>query len=103
MEAKTKWLSLWLDDVREAPKGWVWVKNMDQFRTACEVFNGEILRISFDNDLGAGEREGWEIANWLLREVKEERIQKPEIIEVHSMNPVARDRIKMTAKDILGA
>lgn len=91
-------MRIWLDDIRKAPDGWTHVKTFDQFRAAFET--GPVEAVSFDNDLGWGQREGWEIANWLLREVQDGRMRAPAEMRCHSMNPVARSRIEATIRDI---
>ena len=43
-------MNLWLDDVRPAPKGWIWVKTV---RDAQELLSsGKVERASLDHDLG---------------------------------------------------
>lgn len=51
--------------------------------------------ISFDNDLGEGEREGIECAHWLVNEVLDGNLAwNPKFqFTVHSKNPVAAERI----------
>ena len=44
-------VSLWLDDMRPAPDGWVWVKTVEEAKRHLET--GQVLRASLDHDLGA--------------------------------------------------
>jgi hypothetical protein len=94
-------INLWLDDIRNPRDPFVknnfgskgdetWVKNIEE---AIEfLLNGNVVYISFDNDLGEGMREGWQLAEWI-----EEKAYNKEILplkwRVHSQNPVARKRI----------
>lgn len=62
---------------RQVPEGFVGVHNFKEFK---EVLDGALERgekieaLDFDNDLGDGELQGWEIAKWLTD-------QHPEIFE----------------------
>jgi hypothetical protein len=91
-------MKIWLDDERPAPEGWRHVKTFDEFRVAFET--GPVEAVSFDNDLGWGQREGWEIANWLRDEVVAGRITAPISLRVHTANPAARPRIEATLREI---
>lgn len=44
-------MKLWLDDVRPAPEGWVWVKTVDEAKKLLE--SGQVQQASLDHDLGA--------------------------------------------------
>jgi hypothetical protein len=88
---------VWLDDVREAPAGWV------RTRTPAETIEllrtGEVRELSLDHDLGLdselSEQTGYDVLAWLEREVAEERWRPPlPAIRVHSANPVGRARME---------
>lgn len=90
-------MKVWLDDLRDAPPGWVRVTTPE---AAIELLRtGEITEISLDHDLGLldGDRErtGYDVLIWLEREVAEARwvFHLPEI-GVHSANPVGRKRME---------
>lgn len=66
-------MKLFLDDqmnepgmpIRQVPNGYVGAHNFDEFRKIIEdaLANGKTIEaLDFDNDLGEGEMEGWEIA-----------------------------------------
>lgn len=106
-------MNLWLDDVRLAPDGWVWAKDI----TAAKEYllTGEVERASLDHDLGAcdicmhglspeqwfwqhGAQEmphcshvgsGSDLVLWMA-ETGHWPKQKP---TVHSLNPVGRQRM----------
>ena len=46
-------MNLWLDDLRPAPPGWLWVKTAQDARQAMLLL--EIEHMSLDHDLGACE------------------------------------------------
>jgi hypothetical protein len=77
------------------PEGYVGVVNFAEFEEKLKEAqeNGESIEgISFDNDLGEGELEGWEIARWLTREHPEIFTTNPEL-NIHSANPQGRESI----------
>lgn len=92
-------MKLFLDDVRPCPDGWILARNEREFK---EAFNcGQYVKeVSFDNDLGAAEKEGWELINWLRDNIYSGVVLAPKRMYVHSMNPVARQRIQATINDI---
>jgi hypothetical protein len=86
-------VKLWLDDCRPAPKGWTWHLHVDNMIEDIEwlMRHGDTIEmISLDNDLGELEKEGYKVLDWL------ESLQIPiEFgINIHSANPVARDRMR---------
>ena len=51
--------------------------------------------ISFDNDLGKDQREGWEFAHWLIDyDLNTGRMPEKFDFYVHSQNPVAAENIR---------
>ena len=90
-------MKVWLDDVREAPAGWV------RTRTPAETIEllrtGEVRELSLDHDLGLDrdelEQTGYDVLAWLEREVAEGRWRSPlPAVRVHSANPVGRARME---------
>ena len=88
-------MKIFLDDLYETerkslmPEGYVGVKNFAEFKKLLEdtLARGEKIEgLSFDNDLGEGEMDGWEIARWLTKEHPEIFAENPELT-VHSSNP----------------
>ena len=81
-------MRVWLDDLREAPPGWVRVRTPEE---AIELLRtGEVDAISLDHDLGLldGEREqtGYDVVVWIERAVATEGFVPPRTIRVHSAN-----------------
>ena len=87
-------MKLWIDDIRKAPEGWVWV--VDAESATREFLKGYITEVSFDNDLGPDSLEGWQVANWLEHQVRMGVLPAPEIMKVHSGNPPGKARIQAT-------
>ncbi len=107
-------MKLWIDDVRPAPEGYMWVKTVDEaiyqliryqkevdfcwqhyILGICDKEKLEerlsvwsIEEISCDNDLGEYEAEGYKLLDWL------EVTGRNYPIHIHSANPVARERMR---------
>ena len=68
-------MKVWLDDLRDAPPGWVRVTTPEEAIALLET--GDVTEISLDHDLGLvdGERErtGYDVLLWLERDVAEGR------------------------------
>ena len=107
-------MKLWLDDVRPAPEGYIWVKTVDEAIYELIRYQKEadfcwqhyilgisdketlerhlkvwcIEEVSCDNDLGEYEVEGYKLLDWL------EATGRAYPIHIHSANPVARQRMQ---------
>lgn len=107
-------MKLWLDDLRPAPEGYIWVKTVEDAIFEIERYKSEfnacwkmyifgycnreqlerwlatwtIEEISCDNDLGEHEFEGYKLLDWL--EVTEYNFP----IHIHTDNAVARERMR---------
>lgn len=95
-------MKIFLDDLYNSerkgwiPEGYVGVKNFAEFKTLLEeaLEKGEKIEgLSFDNDLGEGEMEGWEIARWLTETHPEIFAENPEL-RIHSANPSGRKNLE---------
>ena len=89
-------MRVWLDDLREAPPGWVHARTPEQ---AIELLRtGEVTEISLDHDLGLweGEREvtGYDVILWLECAVATEGLLPPGTIRVHSANASAASKME---------
>ena len=83
-------MKLWIDDVREAPKGYTWVKTVDEAR---ELIDQELVLGYLDIDLIDIDHDAGEYAEFggdyiKLLDWMEEVGYKPNAIHVHTMNPV---------------
>ncbi len=92
-----KEIKLWLDDLRPSPEGWVWVKTT---REAMQIIiNGGVLIISLDHDLGPVKETGGDVLRLLEEQVFAKGFWGP-MIEIHTMNPVARSWMLKVARKI---
>ena len=99
-------LKVWLDDVRQPPPGWTWVKTVNE--AIGLLSSGNVKEISLDHDLGdwvtswegyeagdmrAGAKEltGYDVVLWMS-----EHNMWPKIVRVHSQNSVGRERMEKT-------
>lgn len=87
-------MKVWLDDVREAPEGWIHIRTPEE---AIDLLrSGAVEEISLDHDLGIfteeGEATGYDVLLWIEAEVAARRLNPP-VMHVHSANPVARRRM----------
>lgn len=83
-------MKLWIDDVRPAPKGYRWLKSVNQAKEAIEVFEGftslfDIEIIDVDHDAGDYANDGGDYIK-LLCWLEETGRNYP--IHIHSMNVV---------------
>ena len=83
---------LWLDDVREAPEGWIrcyWPADVIKYLKSQTVDE-----ISLDHDLGECESTGYDVVLWLAEQVflKQFKFHLPKMY-CHSDNPVGRKKI----------
>ena len=83
-------ISIYLDDERfpKTKRNWLIVRNYKQFVNAFQHYGPIISYISFDNDLGYKQKEGYDCAKWLVSEGF-----MIDDFNVHSANPVAKENI----------
>lgn len=98
-----KTINLWLDDVRKAPAGWVWVKTAKDFIKYMSSPSYIVLNASLDHDLGPCDRPlclgvtckhadtGYTVCCW-MEEHDIWPVNKP---TVHSANPVGAAKMQM--------
>ncbi len=89
---------IWLDDIREAPDGFVPCKSVNETKAVIkelEERNEKIELISCDHDLGDFARDGGDgikLLDWLV----ERNTLYP--IELHTMNVVGRENMQRGIK-----
>lgn len=87
-------MKLWVDDVRPAPKGYLWAKSVDSAIAILRIYMDcgiEIELIDLDHDAGDYANDGGDyirILDWL------ERVKISIPIRIHTMNPVGRENMK---------
>lgn len=95
-------VNLFLDDVREAPKGFLTFRPEDLksfFHLCRHVWEGTI---SFDHDMGEEYPTGYDVLTTLENWVYEGKIWTegaPNLV-IHSANPIGRDRMKQVIDSI---
>jgi hypothetical protein len=102
-------ISLWHDDVRPAPDGWLWVKTNNEAKTILS--RAIVEECSLDHDLGAvptgdmdptevvylrgtGEETGLHLVEWMI-----ETGNVPPFVKIHSWNPDGAKRMAQTFAD----
>jgi len=104
-------MKIYLDDVREAPEGWVRTYTVAQTIALLSVFLGDktntdrITHLSLDHDLGDDLNigTGYDVLLWIEEAIgaTPRRINYlPDIISVHSANPVGRNRMVKAIESI---
>ena len=90
-----KKVSIWVDDLRPAPKGFIWCKTFKsaiatiEYYDTCEFIDGFGIRtIDLDHDLGE-DKSGYDVAKFIV-----ENHISLESFYCHSMNPVGKKNIE---------
>ena len=95
-------MKLWIDDVRPAPDGYVWVKSVHSAKIYCcqHIDPHHALRIEefhLDHDAGDYQYDGGdyiELLKWLEEKQYLSHWKIEAIFKFHSMNPVGVDNMK---------
>lgn len=83
-------LKIWVDDVRPAPEGYIWLKSVNEVKKYISMiysYGVTDIMLSVDHDAGDYAKDGGdyiEILNWL------EEIGYDGYIHIHSMNAVGK-------------
>jgi len=78
-------MKLWVDDLRPAPEGWRWAKSSAVAVGMLSYYGAGVKEISLDHDLG-DEDTTRRVVLWMC-----ERKQWPDVVRVHTANPVGRE------------
>lgn len=78
-------INIWLDDVRPAPDGWIWAKDVGSCFYFLEEHQDQVGIMSLDHDLGT-RTTGYDLAKLLC----ENPMLFPKEIYLHTSNPVGR-------------
>lgn len=87
-------MKIWVDDVRPAPKGYVWCKSVNEAKTIisnCVVAYIILDVIDIDHDAGEYASDGGDYIK-LLDWLEEAELNYP--IHIHSMNPVGVENMR---------
>ena len=96
-------MRVWLDDLREAPPGWMRTRTPEEVVGLLRL--GKVTEVSLDHDLGLdggeSERTGYTVLLWLEMEVGTGRWTRPlPGITIHTGNPVGRARMLQVLRTI---
>ena len=89
-------MKIWLDDIREAPKGYHWCYSVNETKKLiqlCEQTNEHIEILDLDHDLGEYANDGGDgirLVDWLAE------THRFYPIRLHTMNPVGRENMQRT-------
>ena len=90
-------MNIWLDDERKAPKGYIHVHDLKEFKNVLETNSEPIGVMSFDFFLGDGTPNGLEVMQWL----EEHRPGRwPERVHAHSSSPDACKKLLRHAHSV---
>jgi hypothetical protein len=97
-------MRVWLDDVRQAPEGWVHVRSPEDVIQLLQ--SGEVQEISLDHDLGLFDQDGrevtgYDVLTWLENELGLGRATfNAPTIHIHSANAAVYIRMEQAIKSI---
>lgn len=91
-------MKIWLDDIREAPEGWIQCKS--PMTVIDLVRSNKVEEISLDFDLGLLEPSGIIVLDWIEVQVYTGFPIDIPIMHVHSSNPVGRKRMQLLINKI---
>lgn len=95
----------WLDDMRPAPEGWIWIHDANDAVRLLELHaktgtSGNTVW-SFDHDLGDEEKfTGYDVARWIEERVHTDPSYDPPRMLIHTANPVGRENIRRCAESV---
>jgi hypothetical protein len=84
-------MRLYLDDIRECPKGWILARTYAECIRLIDT--EQVEEMSLDHDLGE-EKTGYDILRYILDKVVDcKEYEPPARIHLHTGNPVGRQRM----------
>lgn len=84
-------MRIFLDDLRQAPLGWVHTKSVQETIQLLGNFN--VTEISLDHDLGDDvDGNGYDVLCWIEEQVARNYYSAP-MVHVHTDNPSAREKM----------
>ena len=88
-------MKLWIDDIRPASSGFIWVKSVNEAKQIILSNEADIEMIDIDHDAGEYAKDGGDyikLLDWL------EEIGRKFTIHIHSMNPVGMENMRRIIK-----
>jgi hypothetical protein len=98
MNQNKKTIKVWLDDIRKAPKEWIWIKTAQEAIDMLEQENVDV--ISLDYDLGKNMENGNYVFNWIKQETFMNPLYIPPEIIIHSKNNAGIEKMTFGANII---
>lgn len=96
---------IFLDDVRMPPsEHWVVYRTAEEAYEAIRQIDADRqIVLSLDHDLGEDIGTGYDLLNWLEKDIVTEQGYRPKIaFRIHSANPVGRDNMARAIQSIEG-
>ena len=94
-------IHIYLDDIREAPSGYMHTKSVNETKTLIETLSNtgyNDFTLDLDHDLGAYANDGGDAYKLVLWLIETERNNSHYIIKCHSANPVGKEHIEGLVK-----
>jgi len=88
-------MKVYLDDERQTPEGWIRVYTVQECLVLLQT--RKCTHVSFDNDLGENQPQGFKALDALEEMVYEDPTFPVPIITVHSSNPARVQSMQQTA------
>ena len=88
-------MKLWIDDIRPAPNGFIWVKSVKEAKKIILSNEADIEMIDIDHDAGEYAKDGGDYIK-LLDWLEETGQNFP--VHIHSMNPVGVENMRRIIK-----
>lgn len=89
-------MKLWIDDVRPAPQGYMWIITTTEAIKTILAFRNDIEEISLDHDAGDYVAYGGDYIK-ILDKMEEKGINNISI-HLHTANPVGRENMRRIIK-----
>lgn len=86
-------MNIYLDDERPTPEGFIRTYTVEETIDLIKANEGNIYKLSLDNDLGSGLSEGKEVLKWIEEQAFHNTLKPIPHIIIHSQNPVAVDEM----------
>lgn len=93
-------MKLWIDDVRPAPQGYMWIITTKEAIKTILAFRNDIEEISLDHDAGEYVAYGGDYIK-ILDKMEEKGINNISI-HLHTANPVGRENMRRIIKKMNG-
>lgn len=93
-------MKVYLDDERTPPEGWTLVGTPAEVITLLE--QGVVEELSLDHDLGDddGIGTGYDVLLWIEEQVATTDYAPPRVIQVHSANESAKEKMALAIRSI---